>query len=212
MQHFDCLGPVLATAHYARNQVNKHSIACALSTSCGPMQTKNTLPSKSARGRATGCSQQQRQQHQPTGEPSTCPVLQDGCGHLVGKAKSPLLTTGLLGDEACLVPALEHCDDRSVHQRRQLGVAAQVSGKRMKSPSSEGKGPYIQSLRQRLRHLQPQLQPSYSCAVPLLLAPRWWITAPVSAGILVWWWLFLVLVPQSYSSYASQQIDVDPDA
>ena len=26
----------------------------------------------------------------------------------------------------------------------------------------------------------------------------WWITAPVALGVLVWWWLFLVLVPGAY--------------
>jgi len=26
----------------------------------------------------------------------------------------------------------------------------------------------------------------------------WWITAPLAAAVLVWWWLFLVLVPASY--------------
>ena len=26
----------------------------------------------------------------------------------------------------------------------------------------------------------------------------WWITAPVALGVLVWWWLFLVLVPAAY--------------
>lgn len=26
----------------------------------------------------------------------------------------------------------------------------------------------------------------------------WWISAPLAAAVLVWWWLFLVLVPASY--------------
>ena len=26
----------------------------------------------------------------------------------------------------------------------------------------------------------------------------WWITAPVALGVLVWWWLFLVVVPEAY--------------
>jgi len=26
----------------------------------------------------------------------------------------------------------------------------------------------------------------------------WWITAPVALAVLVWWWLFLVLVPGAY--------------
>jgi hypothetical protein len=29
------------------------------------------------------------------------------------------------------------------------------------------------------------------------LLQSWWITAPLVAGVLVWWWLFLVLVPQA---------------
>ena len=31
-----------------------------------------------------------------------------------------------------------------------------------------------------------------------LLLHRWWITAPVVAGVALWWWLFLVLVPRAY--------------
>lgn len=31
-----------------------------------------------------------------------------------------------------------------------------------------------------------------------LLWQRWWITAPVAGAVLVWWWLFLVLVPTAY--------------
>jgi hypothetical protein len=30
------------------------------------------------------------------------------------------------------------------------------------------------------------------------LLQRWWITAPLALGVLVWWWLFLVLVPRAY--------------
>ncbi len=30
------------------------------------------------------------------------------------------------------------------------------------------------------------------------LLGRWWITAPLAAGVLLWWWLFLVLVPAAY--------------
>jgi len=33
--------------------------------------------------------------------------------------------------------------------------------------------------------------------VPLRL---WWITAPVALGVLIWWGLFLVLVPSAYRS------------
>jgi len=35
-------------------------------------------------------------------------------------------------------------------------------------------------------------------AVTWLLLGRWWITAPVVVGVLVWWWLFLVAVPRAY--------------
>jgi hypothetical protein len=31
-----------------------------------------------------------------------------------------------------------------------------------------------------------------------LLLERWWITVPLAGGVLVWWWLFLVLVPRAY--------------
>jgi len=34
----------------------------------------------------------------------------------------------------------------------------------------------------------------------------WWLTLPVSVAILVWWWLFLYLVPKSY---AEQGINSD---
>jgi hypothetical protein len=27
---------------------------------------------------------------------------------------------------------------------------------------------------------------------------RWWITAPLGAAVIAWWWLFLVLVPSAY--------------
>ncbi|MCP9791970.1 hypothetical protein KBZ20_08285 [Vulcanococcus limneticus Candia 3F8] len=30
------------------------------------------------------------------------------------------------------------------------------------------------------------------------LLGRWWITVPLAAGVLLWWWLFLVLVPAAY--------------
>jgi hypothetical protein len=39
----------------------------------------------------------------------------------------------------------------------------------------------------------------------------WWITLPVGAGILVWWWLFLVLVPAAYARGGfPEEIEVDP--
>ena len=31
-----------------------------------------------------------------------------------------------------------------------------------------------------------------------VLLRLWWITAPLTAGVLLWWWLFLVLAPASY--------------
>jgi hypothetical protein len=37
-----------------------------------------------------------------------------------------------------------------------------------------------------------------------VMLQRWWITAPVVAGVLVWWWLFLVLVPTATA--ADQQL------
>lgn len=33
-----------------------------------------------------------------------------------------------------------------------------------------------------------------------LLLQRWWITAALAAGVGVWWWLFLVLVPRAYQN------------
>jgi hypothetical protein len=32
-----------------------------------------------------------------------------------------------------------------------------------------------------------------------LLLHRWWITLPLAAGVLLWWWLFLVLVPAAHA-------------
>jgi hypothetical protein len=32
-----------------------------------------------------------------------------------------------------------------------------------------------------------------------LLLHRWWISLPLTAGVLLWWWLFLVLVPAAYA-------------
>ena len=37
-----------------------------------------------------------------------------------------------------------------------------------------------------------------------LLLQRWWITAPLAAGVVVWWWLFLVLVPRAYQHDQSE--------
>jgi hypothetical protein len=36
-----------------------------------------------------------------------------------------------------------------------------------------------------------------------LLWRLWWISAPVLAAVLMWWWLFLVAVPASYRAQAS---------
>jgi len=32
------------------------------------------------------------------------------------------------------------------------------------------------------------------------LLHRWWITAPLTLGVVLWWWLFLVVVPRAYQS------------
>lgn len=39
------------------------------------------------------------------------------------------------------------------------------------------------------------------CSVPVaswLWLGRWWITAPLVAAVLLWWYLFLVVVPRAY--------------
>ncbi|MEI6828974.1 MAG: DUF6737 family protein [Synechococcaceae cyanobacterium ELA445] len=44
-------------------------------------------------------------------------------------------------------------------------------------------------------------------AVPLaswLLLHHWWITVPLGLAVLLWWWLFLVLVPASYRAERTQ--------
>jgi hypothetical protein len=41
------------------------------------------------------------------------------------------------------------------------------------------------------------------CASWVLLH-RWWLTLPLAAGVLLWWWLFLVLVPQAYRKQSPQ--------
>lgn len=38
-----------------------------------------------------------------------------------------------------------------------------------------------------------------------LLLQRWWITAPITLAVLLWWWLFLVLVPASHDAGMSPQ-------
>jgi len=45
-------------------------------------------------------------------------------------------------------------------------------------------------------------------AIPIgswLLLHHWWITLPVSAVIVVWWVLFLGVVPAQYAEAVSQQ-------
>ena len=37
-------------------------------------------------------------------------------------------------------------------------------------------------------------------AASWLLLQRWWISAPVALGVLLWWWLFLVAVPRAYQA------------
>jgi len=40
----------------------------------------------------------------------------------------------------------------------------------------------------------------------------WWVTAPVTLGVLSWWYLFLLLVPSAYAEGSvPQQVDVDPE-
>ena len=34
---------------------------------------------------------------------------------------------------------------------------------------------------------------------------RWWVTLPLAAAVLVWWGLFLVLVPASYRAESSSK-------
>jgi hypothetical protein len=37
----------------------------------------------------------------------------------------------------------------------------------------------------------------------------WWISLPLALGVLVWWWLFLVLVPAAYADEANAEVDAD---
>ena len=41
--------------------------------------------------------------------------------------------------------------------------------------------------------------------VAWLLSHRLWVVIPIGLGILGWWFLFLVLVPQSYAEYVRQE-------
>lgn len=34
--------------------------------------------------------------------------------------------------------------------------------------------------------------------VSWLTLQRWWVSGPLAAGVLMWWWLFLVAVPRAY--------------
>ena len=40
-----------------------------------------------------------------------------------------------------------------------------------------------------------------------LLLHRWWISAPVALGVMLWWWLFLVVVPRAYQAELNQGPD-----
>jgi hypothetical protein len=46
-------------------------------------------------------------------------------------------------------------------------------------------------------------------AIAWSLFHRWWITAPVVCGVVGWWLVFLVWVPQQYRRWAQQ---LPPDA
>jgi len=37
------------------------------------------------------------------------------------------------------------------------------------------------------------------------LLQRWWITLPVAGAMLIWWWLFLVLVPAAWRAEQAGQ-------
>jgi hypothetical protein len=40
-----------------------------------------------------------------------------------------------------------------------------------------------------------------------VLLHRWWLTAPLALAVLLWWWLFLVLVPAQYQADAGADCD-----
>lgn len=42
-------------------------------------------------------------------------------------------------------------------------------------------------------------------AASWLWLQRWWISIPMALGVLVWWWLFLVLVPINHKAQLQQQ-------
>jgi hypothetical protein len=37
-----------------------------------------------------------------------------------------------------------------------------------------------------------------------LLLHRWWLSAPVGLGVVLWWWLFLIVVPRAYQAEQEQ--------
>ena len=39
------------------------------------------------------------------------------------------------------------------------------------------------------------------------LLQRWWISAPLALGVLLWWWLFLVAVPAAYRAEQEALLD-----
>ena len=39
------------------------------------------------------------------------------------------------------------------------------------------------------------------------LLHRWWITLPVVGAVLIWWWLFLVLVPAAWRAEQAGQLE-----
>ncbi|MBE9099677.1 DUF6737 family protein [Vacuolonema iberomarrocanum] len=41
-------------------------------------------------------------------------------------------------------------------------------------------------------------------SVAWVLTHRWWIFVPVTSGILLWWFVFLYLVPRQYAELASE--------
>lgn len=36
----------------------------------------------------------------------------------------------------------------------------------------------------------------------------WWLSVPVAFGVLLWWWLFLVLMPRQAAALASGPDDI----
>lgn len=57
---------------------------------------------------------------------------------------------------------------------------------------------------------QPWSIVAVGIAVPAgswLLWHRLWLTAPIALGVGVWWWVFLILVPQQYAALARSARD-----